>query len=33
VKILCDKLIEIFMQESTVTPVNLPVNVCGDIHG
>jgi len=33
VKILCDKLKEIFCEESNVQPVDAPVIVCGDIHG
>ena len=33
VKILCDKLKEIFCEESNVQPVEAPVIVCGDIHG
>lgn len=33
VKILCDIVKSILVEESTVTVVNSPVNVCGDIHG
>ena len=33
VKILCDKLKEILVEESNVQPVDAPVIVCGDIHG
>ena len=32
-KILCDKVKEILMEESNVQPVSAPVIVCGDIHG
>ena len=33
VKSLCDKVKEIFIEESNVQPVTAPVIVCGDIHG
>ena len=33
VKALCDIVKSILVEESTVTVVNSPVNVCGDIHG
>uniref|UniRef100_A0A0B6Z781 Serine/threonine-protein phosphatase n=2 Tax=Arion vulgaris TaxID=1028688 RepID=A0A0B6Z781_9EUPU len=33
VKVMCDKAKEILTQESNVQPVQLPVTVCGDIHG
>ena len=33
VKALCDKAKEILANESNVQPVNIPVTVCGDIHG
>lgn len=33
VKILCDKVKEILIEESNVQPVSAPVIVCGDIHG
>lgn len=32
-KKLCDKVIEILIEESNVQPVSSPVTVCGDIHG
>ena len=32
-KVLCDKVKEILMEESNVQPVSAPVIVCGDIHG
>ena len=32
-KILCDKVKEILMEESNVQPVSAPVIICGDIHG
>jgi serine/threonine-protein phosphatase 6 catalytic subunit len=32
-KLLCDKVKEIFIEESNVQPVSAPVIVCGDIHG
>ncbi|MCQ2820730.1 MAG: serine/threonine-protein phosphatase [archaeon] len=33
VKILCDKVKELLIEESNVQPVSAPVTVCGDIHG
>jgi len=30
---LCGKAKEILNEESNVQPVNIPVTVCGDIHG
>ena len=33
IKILCDKVKEIFIEESNVQPVTVPVIICGDIHG
>ena len=33
VKILCEKVKEILIEESNVQPVSAPVVVCGDIHG
>jgi len=32
-KIVCDKIKEILVEESNVQPVQAPVNVCGDVHG
>lgn len=32
-KIICEKLKTILLEESNVHPVCSPVNVCGDIHG
>eukprot|EP00892_Ulva_mutabilis_P005536 jgi/Ulvmu1/3354/UM156_0011.1 len=32
-KLLCEYVIEILVEESNVQPVNSPVTVCGDIHG
>jgi len=32
-KLLCDRVKEILMEESNVQPVHSPVTVCGDIHG
>lgn len=32
-KQLCDKVIEILIEESNVQPVRAPVTICGDIHG
>lgn len=33
VKILCEKAIEILVEESNVQRVDAPVTICGDIHG
>jgi serine/threonine-protein phosphatase 6 catalytic subunit len=33
VKQLCNRVKEIFMEESNVQPVSAPVIICGDIHG
>lgn len=33
VKIMCEKVKEILIEESNVQPVSAPVVVCGDIHG
>ena len=32
-RILCEKLKEILIEESNVQPVSAPVTICGDIHG
>ncbi|KAG8943643.1 Serine/threonine-protein phosphatase 6 catalytic subunit [Tulasnella sp. 424] len=32
-RILCDKVRNILMEESNVQPVSSPVTICGDIHG
>ena len=32
-RILCEKLKEIVIEESNVQPVKAPVTICGDIHG
>jgi len=32
-KLLCDRVKEILMEESNVQPVHSPVIVCGDVHG
>lgn len=32
-RILCEKLKEILIEESNVQPISAPVTVCGDIHG
>ena len=32
-KILCDKVQELLVEESNVQPVSAPVIICGDIHG
>lgn len=30
---LCNRLIEILIEESNIQPVQTPVTLCGDIHG
>ena len=32
-KILCEKVKEILIEESNIQPISAPVIVCGDIHG
>lgn len=32
-RILCEKIKEILIEESNVQPVSSPVTICGDIHG
>ena len=32
-RILCERIKEILMEESNVQPVQAPVTICGDIHG
>jgi hypothetical protein len=32
-KVLCDRVRAILMEESNVQPVSSPVTICGDIHG
>jgi len=32
-RILCEKIKEILIEESNVQPVKAPVTICGDIHG
>lgn len=33
VRILCQQLIEVVIEEANVQPVSAPVSVCGDLHG
>jgi serine/threonine-protein phosphatase 6 catalytic subunit len=33
VRSLCEKVKEIFLEESNVQPISAPVTICGDIHG
>ena len=33
VQILCNKAKEIFLKEPNMRKINLPVTICGDIHG
>ena len=32
-RIVCEKVKELLMEESNVQPVSSPITVCGDIHG
>lgn len=32
-KVLCDRVRAILMEESNIQPVSSPVTICGDIHG
>lgn len=32
-KLLCDRVRSILMEESNIQPVSSPVTICGDIHG
>jgi serine/threonine-protein phosphatase 6 catalytic subunit len=32
-KILCERVRAILMEESNIQPVSSPVTICGDIHG
>jgi serine/threonine-protein phosphatase 6 catalytic subunit len=32
-RILCEKVKELLIEESNVQPVKAPVTICGDIHG
>jgi len=32
-RVLCEKIKEILVEESNVQPVSAPVTICGDIHG
>lgn len=32
-RLLCEKIKEILIEESNVQPVSAPVAICGDIHG
>ena len=32
-RMLCEKIKEILIEESNVQPVSAPVTICGDIHG
>lgn len=32
-KVLCDRVRSILLEESNIQPVSSPVTICGDIHG
>jgi hypothetical protein len=32
-RLLCEKVKELLIEESNVQPVQSPVTICGDIHG
>ena len=32
-RVLCEKIKELLIEESNVQPVSAPVTICGDIHG
>jgi serine/threonine-protein phosphatase 6 catalytic subunit len=32
-RMLCERIKEILIEESNVQPVSAPVTICGDIHG
>ena len=32
-RVLCEKIKELLVEESNVQPVSAPVTICGDIHG
>jgi serine/threonine-protein phosphatase 6 catalytic subunit len=32
-RLLCEKIKEILIEESNAQPVKAPVTICGDIHG
>lgn len=32
-KVLCERVRNILMEESNIQPVSSPVTICGDIHG
>lgn len=32
-RLVCEKVKELVIEESNVQPVNAPVTICGDIHG
>ena len=32
-RVLCEKVKELLVEESNVQPVSAPVTICGDIHG
>lgn len=33
VRMLCESVKEILIEESNVQPVSAPVTICGDVHG